>query len=374
MIATWLMWMSLAGADQGDVAPPVSQEPRALTLDVPLAVPVAPAVDVRDAVVVVHHAGGTCAGSVIDAAGTIVTAYHCVTSGWRARVETRDGVWATARVLSSKPRWDLAVLSAPDLAGKPALQVAATPPAVKDTVWAVGHPLAAAPPYGFLQGTLRWSVTEGIASAVGPVAVQTSASLNPGNSGGPLVNEADELVGVVSRKAGEGLGFATRSDKVTELLAAPQKHGFGGGTITSYVAGSTLLSGSTVGTLGVGLQASLRDLLTLDVTATVPLATRWDLIDQGTATSVPISSTLGVRGRLGHGPMALRAGLYGGVGAVLTQTATLTSSEDDLTVAPGLGGRVEWLGLGVGLGVWHIDGAWPMVLEIRGRLPGEAVF
>jgi hypothetical protein len=72
--------------------------------------------------------------------------------------------------------------------------------------------------------------------------------------------------------------------------------------------------------------------------------------------------------------MALRAGLYGGVGAVLTQTATLTSSEDDLTVAPGLGGRVEWLGLGVGLGVWHIDGAWPMVLEIRGRLPGEAVF
>lgn len=371
MIGSWLMVLALARADEGAAAPPVVSEPMTITLDVP---PAVDPVDARDAVVVVHHAGGTCAGSVIDDAGTIVTAYHCVTSGWRARVETRDGLWVTARVLSSKPRWDLAVLSAPDLAGKPSLRVAATPPAVKDTVWAVGHPLAAAPPYGFLQGTLRWSVTEGIASAVGPLAVQTSASLNPGNSGGPLVNEADELVGVVSRKAGEGLGFATRSDKVTELLSTPHKHGFGGGTISSYVAGSTLLSGSTVGTLGVGLQASLRDLLTLDVTATVPLATRWDLIDRGTATSVPLSSTLGLRGRLGHGPMALRAGLYAGVGAVLTQTATLTSYEDALTVAPGVGGRVEWLGLGVGLGVWHVDGAWPMVLELRGRLPGEAVF
>ena len=69
------------------------------------------------AVVLVETGPNLCAGTLIDEQGTIATAYHCVASGWTSRVTTRDGREARAFVLNTSPRDDLALLSAPTLAG-----------------------------------------------------------------------------------------------------------------------------------------------------------------------------------------------------------------------------------------------------------------
>jgi hypothetical protein len=221
---------------------------------------------------------------------------------------------------------------------------------------------------------MRWSLTEGLVSAIGPVAIQTSASLNPGNSGGPLIDDQGRQVGVVSRKAGEGMAFATRVDAVDLMTSRAKKPGLRGGSLRSFVVGSTLIRGNAAATLGAGVELSLRDTLVFDASAQLPLMTRWDLIDSGSAVSVPVQASFGVRGHAGQGPMTFRAGAYGALGVSLRSTATLERRDDDLGLTGGLGARVEWIGLGLGVGVWYLDGAWPVVVELRARLPGLAVF
>ncbi|PJE81615.1 hypothetical protein COU58_01575 [Candidatus Pacearchaeota archaeon CG10_big_fil_rev_8_21_14_0_10_32_42] len=70
---------------------------------------------------------------------------------------------------------------------------------------------------------LSFSVTDGIVSAVGRVGfqtegsyIQTNAQLNPGNSGGPLINKAGKVIGLNNFKLAnsEGIGFALESDKI----------------------------------------------------------------------------------------------------------------------------------------------------------------
>ena len=71
-------------------------------------------------------------------------------------------------------------------------------------------------------------MTEGIVSAVDRIGpngldayVQTDVTLNPGNSGGPLINIAGEAVGINNFKIGngaEGLGFALESDSIEEIV------------------------------------------------------------------------------------------------------------------------------------------------------------
>ena len=129
----------------------------------------------NDAVVLVVQGGATCAGAFIDDQGTVVTAYHCVCSGGRPRVETRDGRVAIGRVVGLAVRWDMALIEVPDLAGSAYLPVRRNAPAAGEPVRALGHPYGVSEPGGFLAGTLRWSVSQGIVSAVGPRAIQTTA-------------------------------------------------------------------------------------------------------------------------------------------------------------------------------------------------------
>jgi serine protease Do len=102
------------------------------------------------------------------------------------------------------------------------------------TVYAIGAP--AGPEFG-------WTTTRGIISYTDREVkiydddgnmqkklrlLQTDANVNPGNSGGPLINTAGEVVGVVSMKLAdgyEGIGFAIPSDGATEILEAIMEHG-----------------------------------------------------------------------------------------------------------------------------------------------------
>jgi len=87
---------------------------------------------------------------------------------------------------------------------------------IGEKVIAIGNPLG-----------LQFSVSEGIVSGIHrpglnemEVYIQTDAALNPGNSGGPLINKKGEVIGINNFKIGgtEGMGFALESNSIKETV------------------------------------------------------------------------------------------------------------------------------------------------------------
>jgi hypothetical protein len=179
---------------------------------------------------VVYLVGGEslCAGVVV-ATERVATAYHCVAGDRRPRVDTRDGRSFPSRVAAARRELDIAILEVPGL-DVAALPLASGEPAIGTPVFALGHPYAASAG-GFTGGLLAWSASKGIVGAVSADVLQVDAPMNPGNSGGPVVDEDGHIVGIASRKLRtEGIGFATRSTAVSALLLEPPRRtGVGGG-------------------------------------------------------------------------------------------------------------------------------------------------
>ncbi len=190
-----------------------------------------------DAVVLLTTGPSSCTGTIVEPSGTVLTAYHCVANGLRPEVELRDGRVLRGRTIAADPLHDLALVEVLEIGPDAAfLPLAAADPAQGSEVWALGHPFASAAT-GQLDGTLKWSVSRGVVSAVGSSFIQTDAALNPGNSGGPLINGAGELIGVVSRKLNaDNLSFATRASFATALLVDRHKPPALGGTYAFAVA------------------------------------------------------------------------------------------------------------------------------------------
>lgn len=164
--------------------------------------------------------------------GLVATAYHCVAEGGRPRLRWRDGKEARGRVVARDPRHDLALVAV-DYVGMPVLPLRREDPAVGERVYGLGHPFGAAA-VGRLEGTLRWSVSEGIVSAVGDWFIQTDTALNPGSSGGPVVDAEGRVVGIASRKLrADNLAFLARAADlaalVDEAAAGPVGPALGGG-------------------------------------------------------------------------------------------------------------------------------------------------
>lgn len=172
---------------------------------------------VGSGVVLVKTPGGLGSGFVLSREGHVVTNAHViqgernvsVTLFQRRGSETTKELVERVEILAVNPYWDLALLKIPEakLAG---LSLEPLPLAhsgelrVGETVFAVGSPMG-----------LERSVSEGIVSLTnraneGQLYVQTTAAVNPGNSGGPLLNLRGEVVGVVSWHYlfNEGLNFA----------------------------------------------------------------------------------------------------------------------------------------------------------------------
>ena len=167
-------------------------------------------------------------GFIVSQDGYIITNNHVIEDATSLYVILSDGTELDADLISRDIYADLAVL-----------KVDGTMPAVAplgdsedlkpgETVIAIGSPL----------GTFRNSVTVGVVSATGRTLdtgegynmenlIQTDAAINSGNSGGPLVNLAGEVIGVNTlvlrgsssgSASAEGLGFAIPSDTV-ELIS-----------------------------------------------------------------------------------------------------------------------------------------------------------
>ncbi|WP_305787100.1 S1C family serine protease [Symbioplanes lichenis] len=137
----------------------------------------------------------------------VLTAYHVIESVWTTGRKTvrleRDAKGYTATIADVSPRHDLALLTIPgQVTG---ITAAARAPASGEQILVVGAPLG-----------LTDTITTGVVSAVrarvgGPgTMIQIDAPVNPGNSGGPVVNTRKEVVGIADAKAedAEGIGLA----------------------------------------------------------------------------------------------------------------------------------------------------------------------
>ena len=170
--------------------------------------------------------GASGSGFVFDTRGHIVTNNHVVEGARTVGVVGPDGRRFDAEVVGTDPASDIAVLRVPESSGLRPLALAdPSGTRVGEPVLAVGSPLG-------LQGT----VTAGIVSALDrqvrlggtnrQTAVQTDASVNPGNSGGPLVNARGEVIGVNTAIAtlegggSIGIGFAVPIERARQEAAA----------------------------------------------------------------------------------------------------------------------------------------------------------
>jgi len=175
-----------------------------------------------------HKSSSLGSGFVIDPSGIVITNNHVVGDANEIIVIFTDGRKLKAKVIGKDPKVDVAVLKVE--ADKPFKTVKfgdSDKTRVGDGVMAVGNPFG-----------LGETVTAGILSArnrnieSGPYDdfLQTDASINKGNSGGPLFNMDGEVIGIntaiLSPSGGSiGIGFATPSATVQPVIAQLQKFG-----------------------------------------------------------------------------------------------------------------------------------------------------
>ncbi|QSG05739.1 S1C family serine protease [Halapricum desulfuricans] len=162
-------------------------------------------------------------GWVYDTDGRLVTNEHVVRNATDVFVRFRTGDWRSATVRAEDVYSDLAVLrpeSVPDSAA--ALPLRRQDPPIGEEVLAIGNP------FGF-----SGSVSSGIVSGLNrslpatagsgfsiPDAIQTDAPVNPGNSGGPLVDLRGSVVGVINSGGGDNIGFAISGALVSRVVPA----------------------------------------------------------------------------------------------------------------------------------------------------------
>ncbi len=170
-------------------------------------------------------------GVVVDDAGDILTSLHVVASADTIQVTFADGTQSNAEVAIRQPVNDIAVLRADN---PPAQIVPATlgnPNSLRpgDEAYAVGNPFG-------LYGSMSAGVVSGLGRSFQPVGsdqelknlIQIDAAVNPGNSGGPLLNRYGQVVGIVvgilnptDQRAFIGIGFAVPIDLAGGALGSP---------------------------------------------------------------------------------------------------------------------------------------------------------
>jgi putative serine protease PepD len=178
--------------------------------------PTVPAIYTRVApsVVTIHAAHDLGSGVIVANDGTILTANHVIAGGGKITVTFADGTTTSATVAGANPKLDIAALTP---AALPQPIVPATlggSATVGASVEAIGNPLALTDSVsaGIISGLNRTAdTTNGTFSGL----IQFDASINPGSSGGPLLDARGLVIGIVvsiatpdGQDAFAGIGFA----------------------------------------------------------------------------------------------------------------------------------------------------------------------
>ncbi len=187
----------------------------------------------KQSVVLISNPRGAGSGFVLDREGRVMTNHHVIRNEKYHTVNLfrkRDTQWERvkledAEVEAYSPLYDIAVLRLPmdqvrekeiELVPMPVADVGALQ--VGDPVFAIGNP-------GMGGRLLEHSVSQGIASSLARnfgdvIYIQTTAAVNPGNSGGPLVDRRGRVVGLVTLKAifQEGIAFALPAGLIHHFL------------------------------------------------------------------------------------------------------------------------------------------------------------
>jgi putative serine protease PepD len=202
-------------------------------------------------------------GFVADGSGHIVTAAHVVDGASSITVTFQDGTTRKATLLGKDNATDVAVLSvdASGLTLHPLTLGSSASLQVGDSVAAIGDPF-----------TYQRSMSTGIVSGLDRTisapngftvahAIQTDAALNPGNSGGPVLDGSGKVIGIVDQIAtngssdtSSGVGFAVPIDLVKSELSSLEagksvSHAYLG-VSTSTVSSTT--TGALVGSVSSG--------------------------------------------------------------------------------------------------------------------------
>lgn len=175
-----------------------------------------------------RRGSGVGSGVAVSPDGIVLTNNHVIASAGKITLTSAQGLSFSAQILGRDPDTDLAVLRAhaaePLMAARLADSKRVRPGQI---AIAIGNPL------GF-----QSTVTAGIVSAVGRSmraqngrlivdVIQTDAALNPGNSGGPLVSSAGEVIGINTAMIpfAQGICFSVASNTVMHVLTQILTHG-----------------------------------------------------------------------------------------------------------------------------------------------------
>jgi S1-C subfamily serine protease len=174
---------------------------------------------------------GQGSGFILDKQGHILTNNHVIDNAQKVEVTLSDKHKYKATVVGVDKGHDLALLqinNAPDL--QPATLAESTSLTVGQRVYAIGNPFG-------LSGTMTRGIISAIRSIRGPAnspiedAIQTDAAVNPGNSGGPLLNSRGEVIGITTLIANNGadqssgIGFAIPVNTAKAVIADFAKYG-----------------------------------------------------------------------------------------------------------------------------------------------------
>ena len=165
-----------------------------------------------------RESNGLGTGVVVNQDGNILTSLHVVTNTDKIEVIFADGTKANAQIIVAQPENDIAVLAANKLPSAVVPATLGNPNAlhVGDEAYVVGHPLGlySSMSAGVISGFDR-SFTPNNSTQKLEGLIQIDAAVNPGNSGGPLLNRYGEVVGIVAGLVNPtdesffiGIGFA----------------------------------------------------------------------------------------------------------------------------------------------------------------------
>ena len=169
--------------------------------------------EVYNSVFVIYSGNSMGSGFAIGE-NCIITNAHVINNQYDVIIETYGGEMKRAFIVALDERIDIAVIGVADVSFTPLRVADLSSVSVGDDVYAIGAP-----------NSLAFTLTKGVVSSKERLVsrqkfIQTDAAINTGNSGGPLLNDAGEVIGVNSYKMSdaEGIGLAIPIDVVVSFL------------------------------------------------------------------------------------------------------------------------------------------------------------